>query len=156
MRLAASLVEPLPRWTDYLAQPAFWVYGPLLLLGLAWPARRGDLALPLVAMNPMGKDHVPALIDAYLALDAERVAAEATAEAAKSVEGGHGAYTVCLVVSDDLKGGWTHIHNVTARRLRGAWYGVIGLGRIGTASALRARARDMLTQCVNWRTRWRL
>ena len=28
----------------------------------------GDLALPLVAMNPMGKDHVPALIDEYLAL----------------------------------------------------------------------------------------
>jgi phosphoglycerate dehydrogenase-like enzyme len=43
----------------------------------------------------------------------------------------------------DLKGGWTHIHNVTARRLRGACYGVIGLGRIGTASALRARAFGM-------------
>ena len=43
----------------------------------------------------------------------------------------------------DLKGGWTHVHNVTARRLRGAWYGVIGLGRIGTASALRARAFGM-------------
>ena len=33
----------------------------------------GDLALPLVAMNPMGKDHVPALIDEYLALGAERL-----------------------------------------------------------------------------------
>lgn len=43
----------------------------------------------------------------------------------------------------DLKGGWTHVHNVTARRLRGATYGVIGLGRIGTASALRARAFGM-------------
>ncbi|HUP93741.1 MAG TPA: C-terminal binding protein [Burkholderiales bacterium] len=43
----------------------------------------------------------------------------------------------------DLKAGWTHVHNVTARRLRGAWYGVIGLGRIGTASALRARAFGM-------------
>ena len=43
----------------------------------------------------------------------------------------------------DLKTGWTHVHNVTARRLRGAWYGVIGLGRIGTASALRARAFGM-------------
>ena len=43
-------------------------------------ADTGDLALPLVAMNPMGKDHVPALIDAYLALEAERVAAEATAK----------------------------------------------------------------------------
>lgn len=43
----------------------------------------------------------------------------------------------------DLKGGWTHVHNVTARRLRGAWFGVIGLGRIGTAAALRARAFGM-------------
>jgi lactate dehydrogenase-like 2-hydroxyacid dehydrogenase len=40
-------------------------------------------------------------------------------------------------------GGWTHLHNVTAKRLRGAWYGVIGLGRIGTAAALRARAFGM-------------
>ena len=31
----------------------------------------GDLSLPLVAMNPMGKDHVPALIDEYIALGAE-------------------------------------------------------------------------------------
>ena len=43
----------------------------------------------------------------------------------------------------DLKGGWTHVHNVTARRLRGACYGVVGLGRIGTASALRARSFGM-------------
>ena len=43
----------------------------------------------------------------------------------------------------DLKSGWTHVHNVTARRLRGACYGVVGLGRIGTASALRARAFGM-------------
>ena len=37
----------------------------------------GDLALPLVAMNPMGKDHVPALIDQYLALGAEQIAQDA-------------------------------------------------------------------------------
>ena len=43
----------------------------------------------------------------------------------------------------DLKGGWTHVHNVTARRLRGACFGVIGFGRIGTAAALRARAFGM-------------
>ena len=40
-------------------------------------AETGDLALPLVAMNPMGKDHVPALIDDYLALGAETIAEEA-------------------------------------------------------------------------------
>ncbi len=43
----------------------------------------------------------------------------------------------------DLKAGWSHVHNVTARRLRGACYGVVGFGRIGTASALRARAFNM-------------
>ena len=43
----------------------------------------------------------------------------------------------------DLKNAWTHTNNVTGRRLRGATFGVIGLGRIGTAAALRARAFGM-------------
>ncbi|MCC6532085.1 MAG: C-terminal binding protein [Burkholderiales bacterium] len=43
----------------------------------------------------------------------------------------------------DLSANWTHERNVTARRLRGATFGVIGLGRIGTAAALRARAFGM-------------
>ena len=43
----------------------------------------------------------------------------------------------------DLKSGWSPLNNVTARRLRGACFGVIGLGRIGTAAALRARAFGM-------------
>ena len=68
----------------------------------------GDLALPLVAMNPMGKDHVPALIDQYLALGAEQIAAEATAKAVAVQTGKSIEYKVALVVSDDLKGGWTN------------------------------------------------
>ena len=67
----------------------------------------GDLALPLVAMNPMGKDHVPALIDEYIALGAERIAAEATAEAV-ALQTSPREFKVALVVSDDLKGGWTN------------------------------------------------
>ena len=43
----------------------------------------------------------------------------------------------------DLDGKWTHLNNVTARRLRGERFGVIGLGRIGTTAALRARAFGM-------------
>jgi phosphoglycerate dehydrogenase-like enzyme len=43
----------------------------------------------------------------------------------------------------DLKSGWSPYHNVTGLRLRGACFGVIGLGRIGTAAALRARAFGM-------------
>jgi hypothetical protein len=70
-------------------------------------AETGDLALPLVAMNPMGKDHVPALIDDYLALGAEEIAEEATAKAV-ALQTSDRAYRVALVVSDDLKGGWTN------------------------------------------------
>jgi hypothetical protein len=69
----------------------------------------GDLALPLVAMNPMGKDHIPALIDQYIALDAEQVAQEAIVDAAaKATTSSSKDFKVGLVVSDDLKGGWTN------------------------------------------------
>ena len=78
-------------------------------------AETGDLALPLVAMNPMGKDHVPALIDEYLAMDAEAIAEAAVASAARGASNQAAAlakadrsYRVALVVSDDLKGGWTN------------------------------------------------
>ena len=89
-------------------------------------AETGDLALPLVAMNPMGKDHVPALIDEYIALGAERIAEEAVSTFAlsRSAEAlsadrqratadrvgakADDSYRVGLVVSDDLKGGWTN------------------------------------------------
>jgi phosphoglycerate dehydrogenase-like enzyme len=53
-----------------------------------------------------------------------------------------GTPTYDAALRADLKG-WTHGHNVTALRLRGARFGVIGLGRIGTAAALRARAFGM-------------
>lgn len=43
----------------------------------------------------------------------------------------------------DLRGGWTHLTNVAARRLRGACLGVVGFGRIGTAAALRAQGFGM-------------
>lgn len=51
--------------------------------------------------------------------------------------------TLASALRADLKTGWSHTHNVTARRLRGARFGVVGLGRIGTAAALRARAFGM-------------
>jgi hypothetical protein len=78
-------------------------------------ADTGDLALPLVAMNPMGKEHVPALIDDYIALGAEEIAADAVkqggAEAPdvrRATASAVAGYKVALVVSDDLKGGWTN------------------------------------------------
>jgi hypothetical protein len=68
-----------------------------------------NLELPsLVAMNPMGKDHVTALLDALLALDADGVAARAVAEASARVADEPGDFKVALVIVDDLMGGWTN------------------------------------------------
>lgn len=54
-----------------------------------------------------------------------------------------GTAAMDMALREDLSANWTHERNVTARRLRGATFGVIGLGRIGTAAALRARAFGM-------------
>jgi len=54
-----------------------------------------------------------------------------------------GTASMDAALRTDLTGGWSHTHNVTGRRLRGACFGVIGLGRIGTAAGLRARAFGM-------------
>ncbi len=74
--------------------------------------RTGDLELPLVDMNPMGKEHVPALLDRLLALDAEVVGAAAAAAARPATADVAGAYRVGLVMADDARGGWTDRHCV--------------------------------------------
>jgi hypothetical protein len=68
----------------------------------------GDLKFPLVAMNPMGKDHLPPFLDHLLAIDADGVAGRALGEAEAALRDAPGEYRACLVVSDDLKGGWTN------------------------------------------------
>jgi hypothetical protein len=68
-----------------------------------------SLELPsLLVMNPMGKDHVTALLDALLALDADGIAARATAEASARLRDEPGDFKTTLVIADDLKGGWTN------------------------------------------------
>jgi hypothetical protein len=67
-----------------------------------------DALMPLVAMNPMSREHVANLLDDLLAIDAEAIAREAIAEALPRVASVPGARKVGLVVSDDLKGGWTN------------------------------------------------
>ena len=68
-----------------------------------------NLELPsLLAMNPMGKDHVTALLDTLLALDADGVAARAVAEALAELADEPGDFKVALVIVDDLMGGWTN------------------------------------------------
>jgi hypothetical protein len=64
--------------------------------------------IPLLAMNPMGKDHVTALLDAYLAMGADSIDAQAAAEAAARLAKVPGDFKVGLVVADDLKGAGTN------------------------------------------------
>lgn len=80
-------------------------------------AETGDLTLPLVAMNPMGKEHIAALVEQYIALDAEAIAADAVDAFTRSTERSpersparspERSFKVGVVVSDDLKGGWTN------------------------------------------------
>ena len=63
---------------------------------------------PLVIMNPMAREHVPALLDALLAIEADETAARAVAEAADDLGDEPGDFKVALVIVDDLKGGWTN------------------------------------------------
>ena len=67
-----------------------------------------DLRLPFAALNPMGKDHVPALLDQLVALNAEKTAANAVDAAAARLTDAPGFFKVTLVVSDDAMGAWTH------------------------------------------------
>src|SRR5262245_5663709 len=59
-------------------------------------------------MNPLGKDHVTALLDALLALDADGTAARAVEEVSAQVADLPGDYKVGVVIADDLMGGWTN------------------------------------------------
>jgi len=76
-----------------------------------------DLKLPLSAMNPMGKDHVPTLLDQYLEFDADGLAARAVAEAESRLSNVEGEFKVALVIVDDAMGGWTNRYSneLTAR-----------------------------------------
>ncbi len=64
--------------------------------------------LPLLFMNPMGKDHVTTLLDAYLAMDADGIGARVVAEVAARLADVPGDFKVGLIVCDDLMGGGTN------------------------------------------------
>ena len=70
--------------------------------------RTGDLALPLVAMNPMGKDHVPDLLDRLIALDADAAGEATVATLSAELADRSGRFRVGLVVADDAHGVWTN------------------------------------------------
>ena len=56
----------------------------------------------------MAKDHVTALLDAYLAMDADGIGARVAAEVAARLADVPGDFKVGLVVADDLMGGGTN------------------------------------------------
>jgi hypothetical protein len=67
-----------------------------------------ELRVPLVAMNPMAKEHVARALDAWLALDADGAAAATLSVAAGRVSGAPGRLQIAMVVADDVSGGWTN------------------------------------------------
>src|SRR5262245_48262621 len=67
--------------------------------------------IPLLAINPMAKDHVTALLDAYLAMDADGIGARVAAEVAVRSADVPGDFKVGLVVADDLMGAGTNRYN---------------------------------------------
>jgi len=67
-----------------------------------------DMALPIVAMNPMGHDHNAAKLDELLAFDAETVATNALAECERRLAHLEGELKVCLCVCDDARSQWTN------------------------------------------------
>jgi hypothetical protein len=71
-------------------------------------AETGDLELPLVAMNPMSKDHLLPFLEGLLAMDADGEGERAMWEAATQLSTILGTFRVTTVVSDDLMGGWTN------------------------------------------------
>jgi hypothetical protein len=72
------------------------------------PDRSDVELLPLLAANPMAREHVSGLLDDLLAMDADGIAARAVSEVADQVADVPGDYPVGLTVADDLKGGWTN------------------------------------------------
>lgn len=63
-----------------------------------------DQLLPLIAMNPMAKDHINALLDMLWAMDADGIAARTVAEVSERLVHVPGDFNVGLVIVDDLKG----------------------------------------------------
>jgi hypothetical protein len=63
---------------------------------------------PLVAMNPMGKEHCSELLAVYLGLNAEETAHEEILNWPLNVGSDRDTLKVSLVLVDDAHGGWTN------------------------------------------------
>ena len=68
----------------------------------------GDLALPIAAMNPMGKEHMISAVEAWIACGAEEAAVEAVRETAQRFSHRPDRLRVALGLADDVAGAWTN------------------------------------------------
>ena len=74
-----------------------------------WNCYEEDFQLiPLMFANPMAKDHVTAMLDDLLAMNADQIAADAALEASAQRANTPGEFKTSIIVCDDLKGGWTN------------------------------------------------
>src|SRR5215204_5248833 len=67
-----------------------------------------DIVVPIVAANPMAREHVLARVNELLAQGAEEVGAGAAEEAAGRLAAVPDQLKASLVVADDVGGGWTN------------------------------------------------
>jgi hypothetical protein len=67
-----------------------------------------DLVTPVLAFNPMAREHVVARLEALLALGGDEIAAEAAARAAQRLARIELELVGGLELADDLHGGWTN------------------------------------------------
>ena len=93
---------------------------------LTGPNERGglDIALPIGAVNPMGREHCLSAVEALLAIDAESAVEEAIAEIKSQLLGIPGVARVCLNVLDDFRGGWTNRYFSEAGMRLGSEFGL--------------------------------
>ena len=69
---------------------------------------KSDLQLPLVAMNPMGKEHLSPYLERLIQMEIDERAAQITDEFSPEWHNLPGEFKISLIVVDDLKGGWTN------------------------------------------------
>jgi len=125
---------------------------------------RTGVELPLVLMNPMGKDHVTSLLDELLAMNADGIAARAAAEVAEEYPEIEGDFKVAVMVVDDLLGGWTNRYatemnlrfqpkpkNGKPRWLKDAWiYGVLWSSEPASERLVREAMRMAIHRFGYW------
>ena len=67
-----------------------------------------DVVLPMVAANPMGREHCLDAVNALLEIDAENVAKAAADEVLSHFAGIDVTVRLSVTLLDDVKGGWTN------------------------------------------------